>query len=67
MSRALVPAAVALAISALAAGCASPYRQALESRDLMRPEPPMTAADQRAIAPYQNSPYFSERLAAFQR
>lgn len=40
------------------AGCASPYRQALESRHVERPFPPVTAADQRALAPYNNSVLF---------
>ncbi|MCR6630593.1 MAG: hypothetical protein NVV74_11385 [Magnetospirillum sp.] len=50
------------AILALAlAACASPYQHALDSRVLERPEPPMTAADQDALAPYLNSPYFRDR------
>lgn len=53
---------IALALSAGAlAGCASPYRQALESPVMMRPEPPLTPADQRALAPYDHSPYFRDR------
>lgn len=45
------------AILALAlAACASPYQHALDSRVLERPEPPMTAADQDALAPISTRP-----------
>ncbi|MGE5476271.1 MAG: hypothetical protein ACM3Q1_06425 [Bacteroidales bacterium] len=53
----LLAAAAVLACAA----CASPYRQALESRELQRPDPPLTAADQRALAPYAAAPYFRDR------
>lgn len=43
---------------ALLAACAGPYDQALDSRVLMRPQPPMTVADLRAREPYDSSPYF---------
>lgn len=42
-------------------GCASPYEQALENPVVQRPEPPLTAADMRALAPYEHSPYFRDR------
>lgn len=41
-------------------GCGHHYPQ-IESRVLERPEPPLTPADQRALAPYQASPYFHAR------
>lgn len=43
---------LAIVLGLMLPGCASPYRQALESRELQRPEPPLTAADQRALEPY---------------
>lgn len=51
--RALILVCVAL----LLAGCADPYRDALETAELQRPEPPMTPADRRALAPY-DTPIF---------
>lgn len=48
---------VVLATLALAS-CAGPYHPEIESRVLQRPEPPLTAADQRALAPYTTSAYF---------
>lgn len=51
-----------LALAAgLLAGCAGPYDHALASRTLERPEPALNAADQRALAPYLNSPYFHDQ------
>lgn len=50
--------ALAVAVLVLLAGCASPYQQALDSPQPVRPEPPMTAADLRALAPYENSRLF---------
>lgn len=50
--------ALALAALVLLAGCASPYQQALDSKQPLRPQPPLTAADLRALAPYENSRLF---------
>lgn len=41
-------------------GCGHHYPQ-IESRELERPDPPMTPADQRAMAPYLVAPYFRDR------
>lgn len=49
-----------LALAAGLAGCAGPYHPQIENRVLERPEPPVTPADQRALAPYLNSPYFRD-------
>lgn len=49
-----------LALAAGLAGCAGPNYPQIESRVLERPEPPFTPADQRALAPYLNSPYFRD-------
>lgn len=60
----MTPAALRLLAAAAllaCAACASPYRQALESRELQRPDPPFTPADQRALAPYAAAPYFRDR------
>lgn len=43
------------------AGCAGPYDTALDSRELQRPEPAPTEADQQALAPYLDSPYFRDQ------
>ncbi|MBC7907650.1 MAG: hypothetical protein H7Y60_13030 [Rhodospirillaceae bacterium] len=51
--------ALILAVLVLLAGCASPYQQALDSREPIRPQPPMTAADLRALEPYENSKLFA--------
>jgi len=49
---------LALMLAALLlAACASPYSQALNSAQPPRPEPPVTPADQRALAPY-DTPLF---------
>lgn len=53
--------AASLAAAALLSACSSPYQQALDSKVLLRPEPILTAADQRALAPYDNSSYFRAR------
>lgn len=59
--RRLMAAAV-LALAGLAlAGCAGPYHPQIESRVLERPEPPVTAADQRALDSYRAAPYFRDR------
>lgn len=50
----LALAAFALGLS----GCASPYQHALDNPEMERPEPPMTPADLRAKAPYDESHYF---------
>jgi|GEM_PF-2464082 hypothetical protein len=52
---------IAVLAAASLAACASPYQQALDSKVLLRPEPMTTAADQRALAPYDNSQYFRDR------
>ena len=49
--------ALALILALVLTGCASPYGPALESAELQRPQPPMSPADQRALAPY-NTPLF---------
>lgn len=49
---------LAMAGVALLAACASPYEQALESKLVIRPKPPVTQADARAREPYDKSPYF---------
>lgn len=51
---------LAMAGLALLAACAGPYDQALDSRVLMRPQPPMTLADTRARQPYDSSPFFRQ-------
>jgi hypothetical protein len=50
--------ALVLAALVLLAGCASPYQHALDNKELERPEAPLTAADMRALAPYENSRLF---------
>jgi hypothetical protein len=50
----------ALAAASLSA-CSSPYQEALDSNTLKRPAPLYTAADQRALEPYNNSHYFKDR------
>lgn len=47
--------------AALLAGCADPYRQALDTWPPERPQAPMTAADRDALAPYLASPYFRDQ------
>lgn len=49
--------ALAAMLVVLLSGCASPYAPALESAELVRPEPPLTPADERALAPY-DTPMF---------
>lgn len=63
MTRPLIAALCVIAPLALT-GCADPYRDALESPTLARPEAPLTTADQRALAPYDNSPYFHNQPEA---
>lgn len=50
--------ALVLATLVVLAGCASPYQHALDNHQPERPQPPLTAADLRALAPYQNSKLF---------
>lgn len=54
-----------LIVAALAAvslsACSSPYREALDSKVSVRPAPLYTAADQRALEPYNNSHHFRDR------
>ena len=49
---------LAMAGVALLAACAGPYKQALDSRVLMRPQPPIIQADLRARDPYDKSAFF---------
>lgn len=60
IGRMLAGLALAVGLAGLAAGCAGPYHPQIESRVLERPEPPLTPADQRALAPYFNAPYFRD-------
>ncbi|CAA7613623.1 hypothetical protein [Magnetospirillum sp. UT-4] len=48
------------AVVALAA-CSAPYETALDSRTLMRPEPPVTKADLAARTPYDSSTFFQRK------
>lgn len=48
---------VRLAMAAGLAGC-GPYHPQIDNPVLERPEAPLTAADQRALEPYANAPYF---------
>lgn len=50
-----------LALAAGLSGCAGPYHPEIEDPVLQRPDPPPTPADQRALAPYLNSPYFRDQ------
>lgn len=52
--------AVVVAAAGALSSCGHHYPQ-IESRVLERPDPPMTAADQRALAPYVAAPYFRDR------
>lgn len=61
MSAAVARLAAAVAAAIGLAGCAGPYDQALENPVLERPAQPFTPADQRALAPYLNAPYFRDR------
>lgn len=61
MSARMLAAMAGLALVAGLAACAGPYDHALNSRELERPDPPLTTADLRALAPYLNSPYFRDQ------
>lgn len=50
--------ALILAALVVLAGCASPYQHALDNPQPERLHPPLTAADLRALAPYENSKLF---------
>lgn len=50
-----------LALAAGLAACAGPYHPEIENRVLQRPDAGFTAADQRALEPYQNAPYFRDQ------
>lgn len=56
--------ALVLAALVLLAGCASPYQHALNNSKPERPQPPLTAADLRALTPYQNSRLFPNYRAS---
>jgi hypothetical protein len=52
---------LAALLVALLAGCASPYQHALDTWPPERPQPPMTAADRDALAPYMATRYFGDQ------
>lgn len=60
MSRALAL-LLATLCAATTAGCVGPYYPQIESRELQRPDPPLTPADLRALEPYAHAPYFQGR------